>query len=167
MTKIFNEKSPNLKIVEKLFEDCFKTLKGDDDTKFTEDNNLGFREYFDIDNLKDYLKYADVLIAKDSEKNIGGIIIGKQNPLSYPDGKKFEVFLLGVLPKYRNKGIGELLMTEGIKLARNKGAKAVILNTHELMLDTQKYYLDMGFEKIGTLKEYYGNGNAVFFMKKI
>jgi len=165
--KIYVNNEIGIDELELLFTDCFNKLKDNDSEKFDDDNNQSFREWFGIDNLNDYLKYAHIIVAEDDGKLVGGAIVGMQNPLSFPDGKKYELFILGVLPEYRNKGIGKMLISEVENVSRNAGALGIILNTHELMTSTQKFYTDLGYEIIGTLQKYYGNGNAVFFMKKL
>lgn len=165
--EIYREKNINTRYLETLFTECFNQLKGHDSDKFNDDNNQEFKDWFGIDNLKDYLKYSHVILAKEGSKIIGGAVVGMQNPLSYPDGKKYELFILGILPSYRGQGIGRRLVEKVEGIAKSSGAKSIILNTHELMTDTQKFYLDLGYKKIGTLNNYYGNGNAVFFLKTL
>ncbi|HQI92690.1 MAG TPA: GNAT family N-acetyltransferase [Candidatus Dojkabacteria bacterium] len=165
--KIYVNNSIEMDKLELLFTDCFNKLKDSDSEKFSDDNNQSFREWFGIDNLKDYLKYSYIIVAEDERKLVGGAIVGMQNPLSFPDGKKYELFILGVLPKYRNKGVGKRIIKEMEDISKKTGASSIILNTHELMTSTQKFYTDLGYEKIGTLEKYYGNGNAVFFSKTL
>jgi ribosomal protein S18 acetylase RimI-like enzyme len=165
--EIYEEKNINVEALENLFTDCFNILKGKDSQNFNEDNDQEFREWFGIDYLKDYLKFSHVILAKEGKRIVGGAIVGMQNPLSYPDGKKYELFILGTLPSYRNKGIGRQLVEKVEYIAKISGAKRIILNTHELMRDTQKFYKDLGYIQIGILKEYYGNGGAAFLMKTL
>ena len=165
--EIINAKNINIDELEVLFTDCFNELKDNDSENFNDDNGQDFREWFGIDYLEDYLKYSHVIVAKDNDRLVGGAIVGMQNPLSWPDGRKYELFILGVLPDSRNNGIGKLLVKEVEAVAKEAGAESVILNTHELMVSTQKFYKDLGYEDIARLKKYYGNGSAVFFLKKL
>jgi ribosomal protein S18 acetylase RimI-like enzyme len=150
-----------------LFTECFANLKDNDNNEFDDVETQAFREWFGIEYLKDYLKYGCILVAKEDEELIGASIIGMQNPLIWVDGKKYEIFALGVLPEYRNKGIGKELVLKSEEVARDNGAENIILDTHESMPATRKFYKDLGYEEIGTLESYYGNGNAVFFIKQL
>jgi ribosomal protein S18 acetylase RimI-like enzyme len=165
--EIIVDKNISIDKLEKLFTECFNKLKGQDSNNFNDDNDQDFREWFGIEYLKDYLKYGYVLVAKEGEKLMGASIIGMQNPLIWVDGKKYEIFALGVLPEYRNRGIGKELVLKSEEVARDNGAENVILDTHELMPATREFYKELGYKEIGTLEGYYGNGNAVFYMKKL
>lgn len=153
--------------LETFFTESFNKLKGQDSDKFNKNNGQEFREWFGKAYLKDYLKYSHVILATEEKKIVGGAIVGMQNPLTWPNGRKFELFILGVLPKYRNRGIGKGLVQKVEEVSRSSGAKTIILNTHELMSETRKWYLDMGYTQIGVLKDYYANGDAVFLSKKL
>lgn len=160
-------KNIDINLLETLFTNSFSKLKDGDSEKFGEDNSQGFREWFGIDYLKDYQKFSHVIVVREQDNIVGGAIVGMQNPLSWPDGRKYELFILGVLPEYRNRGIGKLLVDRVEVVSKREGAQCVILNTHELMTDTQKFYTNLGYVKIGVLNDYYGNGKAVFFQKKL
>ncbi|MBN2100402.1 GNAT family N-acetyltransferase [Candidatus Dojkabacteria bacterium] len=151
--------------LEELFTACFDELKGNDSQDFTEEQDQAFREWFGIENLKDYLKFSHIIIAHENNKFIGGAIVGMQNPLSWPDGKKYEFFILGLLPGHRNKGLGKRLVQTAEKVSKENGARSLIVNTHVLMKDTQHFYENLGFSRMGTLKNYYGNGDAVFLSR--
>jgi ribosomal protein S18 acetylase RimI-like enzyme len=51
--------------------------------------------------------------------------------------------------------------------AKAQGAEMVIVNTHELMEQVHTVYRKLGYENLGRLEKYYGNGGAVFFGKKV
>lgn len=106
-----------------------------------------------------------MILAEENGELIGGAIIGMQSPLSWPDGRKCELFILGVLPEFRKLGIGKSLLKKAEEIAKGMGAKSVIINTNALMKRTEKFYLDNGYQNIGMLKGYYGNGDAVFLLK--
>jgi len=150
-----------------LFTECFANLKDNDNNEFDDIETQAFREWFGIDYLQDYLKYGYIIVAKENDDLVGASIIGMQNPLIWVDGKKYEIFALGVLPEYRNRGIGKELVLKSEEVAKEAGAESIILDTHESMPATRKFYKDLDYKEIGTLEEYYGNGNAVFYMKKL
>ncbi|MBU0975438.1 MAG: N-acetyltransferase [Patescibacteria group bacterium] len=165
--KIFTDNKVAIHELELLFTACFLDLVEQDEEKFDENNGQSLREWFGIDELRDYLKHSRIIVAEEDGKLVGAAIVGKQNPLTWPDGKKCEVFNLGVLPEHRNKGLGSDLMEAVEKEAKLMGAKSIVLNVHELMTETQKFYEKLGYKRTGILRYYYENGSAVFFMKKL
>jgi len=56
------------------------------------------------------------------------------------------IFRLAVLPLYRKKGIGSLLMQEAEKRLKEKGALEVQLFVHEDDIEVQEYYRKRGFK---------------------
>lgn len=165
--EVILDKNIDLKVLESLFTKCFDQLKDSDGDNFDESNDQEFRDWFGIDYLNDCLKFCEIILAREGENIVGGAIVGMQNPLSWPDGKKYELFILGVLPEYRSKGVGAMIMKKVEEISKVNGAESIILNTHELMSSTQRFYKNLGYTEMGTLKGYYGNGSAVFLMKKI
>lgn len=164
--KIYKNNSADIDVLTDLFTQSFSSLRGNDGENFDAGESQEFHEWFGIEYLPDYLKFSHVILAEDEGKLVGGAIVGMQNPLAWPDGKKYELFILGVLPEYRSKGVGSGLMKEIEKVAKESGAGSVILNTHKLMTQTQKFYTNLGYKIMGELEGYYGNGNAVFMMKE-
>lgn len=157
----------NIKIslLESILDICFSNLKGSDHDNFSENQLQNLREWFGIDEIIKYKEYIHIIVAKDKDKIAGVAIVGVQNPLSWPDGRKYELFALGVLPEYRNKGIGKSLVLHSEKIAKQNKAKSLIIHTHILMTDTQKFYKNLSYQKLGILKDYYDNGDAIFYKK--
>lgn len=58
-----------------------------------------------------------------------------------------EVRLLAVVPSTRGQGVGEALMQECMRRARQSGAMALTLHTHEIMQAAMRLYERMGFER--------------------
>jgi len=166
MEIIVDNKIP-IKEIENVLGECFDKLKDNDGEHFNDEIDQNFREWFGIEYLEDYLKYSKIVVAKEGNIIVGISIVGMQNPLIWVDGRKYEIFAIGVLPEYRNKGVGKGLLLKSEEVARNEGAENLILDTHELMEATRKFYLELGYKEIGVLEGYYGNGNAVFYMKKL
>lgn len=154
-------------LLESLFVEAFAELKDEDENKFTSENSLAFRDWFGIDSLKDYLKYSQIIIAEEKGKLIGAAIVGQQNPLTFPDGRKFELFILGVISQYRKMGVGKKLMIEAESIAKQLGGKSVIINTNSLMESTIHFYVNCGYKNIGVLKDYYDNSDATFLLKHL
>lgn len=167
--KIVVENSPNIEELTAMLERAFDELEKEDKARFDAENNgQSLREWFGIDELVEYLKYCRLLEARDKEgKLVGMVLIGKQNPLTWPDGNKVEMFALAVDPGSRKMGLGSLLVKRAEEEAKNVGAKKIILNTHISLEADQRFYERLGYARMGVLKDYYGNGDAVFYGKNL
>jgi len=75
-------------------------------------------------------------------KNKKGDIVGTVRAIF--DGYYCMLFDLAVDPKFRNRGIGELLMKETEKRLRKRGAKYVFLNSSD---GAVKFYKKIGYTK--------------------
>ncbi|MCG0276351.1 MAG: ribosomal protein S18-alanine N-acetyltransferase [Thermosediminibacteraceae bacterium] len=62
---------------------------------------------------------------------------------------------VAVLPEYRGKGIGELLMRSLMRIARENGAKAMTLEVRKSNYVAQNLYSKLGFEPVGIRRGYY------------
>lgn len=163
--KIQINKHPNITELESFFEEVFDETN--DNQNFDESSSQSLKEWFDIEEFEKYLHHGVLIEARDSDQLIGAIFIGKQHPLSWPDGKKVEVFILGVSQHFRQKKVGSQLLTEAEQAAKEMGAQTIIINSHVLLTTARKFYLRNGYSEIGILKNYYENGDAVFLTKRI
>ena len=166
---ITRQEKPNILELTALFEMVFNELDVNDQSRFDKDQNgQELSEWFDIQELNKYIQHGRLIEARDIYGHlVGAIFIGKQNPLTWPDGHKVEVFILGVNPKFRGKGIGTNLIREAEKQAKEMGARKIIVNTHTSLEADQRYYKKLGYSSIGTLTNYYDNGSAVFYSKEL
>ncbi|AEE90690.1 MAG: ribosomal protein S18-alanine N-acetyltransferase [Tepidanaerobacter acetatoxydans] len=62
---------------------------------------------------------------------------------------------VGVLPEYRGKGIGELLMRSLMAAAKNHGATKMTLEVRKTNYIAQNLYSKLGFEPVGIRRGYY------------
>ncbi|MEW5805703.1 MAG: N-acetyltransferase [Patescibacteria group bacterium] len=159
------QNKPNLKELERLFVAAFS--QSPDSDKFTPETDQILKEWLDLKELKKYLPYGTLIEARCQKQLVGAVFIAKQNPITWPDGRKAEGFILAVLPKFRNRGIGKRLIKMQEIEAKKFGAKKIVINTHVLLKANQKLFQRMGYKKIGILKDYYDNGDAVFFSKDL
>ena len=67
----------------------------------------------------------------------------------------------------RKKGIAAALMNSAIKDVENKGGKKIFLEVREKNAPAINLYLKFGFKKISTRKKYYGEENAIVFVKEL
>lgn len=62
-----------------------------------------------------------------------------------------------VAQEFRRKGIGTLLMNHAVKIARERGARMLVLETQSNNASAIDFYLDFGFELIGLDVAAYSN----------
>ncbi len=62
---------------------------------------------------------------------------------------------VGVLPEYRGKGIGELLMRSIMAVAKTRGAKRMGLEVRKSNFVAQNLYSKLGFEPVRIRRRYY------------
>src|SRR3989339_1224974 len=146
------QKNPNLEELRSLLVKAYDSLHPEDAARFSKEQNQSLDEWF---SLKDMAGYSGSLLeARDESGKLQGVAyVGKENPLSWPDGKKVKLFLLAVLPESRGQGLGQILIRESEKIALDMGAKSIMIDTHVLMEADHKLYRDkMGYQTMGTLK---------------
>lgn len=165
--EIVTQSNPTLAELRTLFSAAFMELAGQDDEKFSTDQGQSLDEWFSLNELPKYLQYGICIEAREDGKLVGAAIIAQQNPLTWPDGKKAELFIIAVLPAYRHQQIGKKLLMQAEFEAHKFGAHAIIVNTNSLMESTMNFYLKNGYEQIGELHGYYNNGAASFFLKRL
>lgn len=150
----------------RFFEKVFYKIENGEEFA-PEDNQTKLSQWFSIDDMITSLTEGALFEARDGERLVGAIHIGKSNPISYPDGHKMELFILAVDSQYEKQGIASRLMIEAERFAEEFGAHSILVNTHILMKNIHSFYLKRGYREMGVLKNYYENGDAVFFSKSI
>lgn len=71
--------------------------------------------------------------------------------------KRIRVWEFLVKQEFRRKGIGTLLMNHAVKLAKERGARMVVLETQTCNVPAIKFYLTYGFALIGFDTTAYSN----------
>ncbi|MBP9702105.1 GNAT family N-acetyltransferase [Candidatus Woesebacteria bacterium] len=167
--KIYTQDNPDHKEVRELFERAFNEILEDETGYFTpelDQNTL--KAWFDYDEMIKYMKYGKLVEARDEEnKLIGAGFVAKQHPISWPDGKKVELFIIGVLPGTQRGGLGSMILQKCEEAARDFGASTVMVNAHSMQPQLHTFYQKNGYKLIGELSDYYENGNAKFFTKSL
>lgn len=165
---IQKQDAPDIQELKTFFENAFQSYDEIDQSGFAPEDNQFMDDWFAIESLPEILDQGALFETRDeSDALVGAIFIAKQHLLSWPDGKKMEVFILGVDHKARKKGVGKRLMEEAENFAKEFGAKSIIINTHISLVTVQHFYEKLGYTRMGVLKGYYDNGDAVFFVKHI
>lgn len=80
-----------------------------------------------------------------------GEIIGYYS-LSPMDDGQCELNNLAVLPKYRHRGIGEMLLKDGLRRAKELGAERVFVSIVDTNLKLRAWYEELGFKYMGARK---------------
>lgn len=108
-------------------------------------------EYLDeIEDVASRDGVSEVLVADEGGSLLGSVTI--PNPgehllkNSAPD--EMDVRLLGVAETARGKGIGETLMRHVAEVARNRGARRLVLHTGDQMVKAHRLYERLGFTQI-------------------
>jgi ribosomal protein S18 acetylase RimI-like enzyme len=156
--------TPNKNELHDFFEAVFLEIA--DGSHFSAEQDQKLDEWFSVDEMLKYLPDGKLIEARlDDGQLVGAIFVGKQNPITWPDGNKMEIFILGVHKDHRGHDIARKLMHLAEEYARELGSKKILVNTHEAMESVHTFYQKIGYTKIGTLENYYDNGSAVFFQK--
>lgn len=160
---------PNAPELRNLFERAFSEILKDETGYFVGDLNQDtLSDWFDFAEMIKYLPHGSLVEARDEGGVlIGAAFIGKQHPISWFDGHKAELFIIATLPGQEQKGLGSQLLAICETEAKKMGATSVIVNAHSMQPQLHKFYEKNGYSKMGELTQYYANGNAVFFTKKL
>lgn len=160
------QSKPNYAELQDFFEAVFAEIP--DTENFSAEQDQQLDEWFSLAEMLKYGEHGKLIEARlEDGQLVGAIFIGKQNPLTWPDGQKMEIFILGVDKNYRGNNISKKLVAAAEDFAREFGAKKIVVNTHIAMDSVHAIYQKFGYEKIGMLKNYYENGDAVFFQKQL
>ena len=71
--------------------------------------------------------------------------------------KIVEILNIAVLPEYRKRGIGNLLLKKILQNARSSGCESCWLEVRESNTAARNFYQTSGFEIAGKRKNYYSN----------
>lgn len=97
----------------------------------------------------------------------GGVVLGSLYlSLCAPEG---EVLALSVLPEARRRGIGRLLLQNGMKMLKSGGACVLYLDVRESNAPARGLYSALGFREIGRRRGFYSapKEDAVLMEKEL
>lgn len=112
----------------------------------------GFKEEFDaLDDISTHI------VAFDEDKPVGNVRF-------YYDSDKNDYFIgrLAVLKEYRGSGLGALLVKEAQRLAKQMGAKRILLHSQ---VQAKNFYLKQGYTEFG--EQDFDEGCPHQWMKKV
>lgn len=112
--------------------------------------------------LRDYNSIG--LIAR-VDSRIVGFVIG----MIYVDRSAVHghILTIDVSPAYRRRRIGQTLLQEIEKIFRQKGVRTSHLEVREDNIAAIRLYTKQGYERIGRLKNYYGNAHGLYLKKTL
>ncbi len=84
------------------------------------------------------------LIAEEGSRKVGYIAAGKKE-ISYRKSKYIEIENMGVIPDFRSKGVGTLLIQESLKWAKSKGFQKAYVNSYFNNTAAIDFYKKNGF----------------------
>ena len=102
------------------------------------------------------------LVATNAEDQI----IGYAAVLVVAPGVEADVLTVAVLPEYARKGIATHFMGELEKWSKEKQALAMMLEVGTENTSAIALYEKLGYQNIATRKNYYGQGQDAFVMRK-
>lgn len=87
------------------------------------------------------------LVAEDGKKKIGYLAAGPKE-IDYRKRRYFEIHSMGVIPAYRSKGIGRLLLEKCFEWAKAEGYQSIFVNAYIKNDRAVDFYKDAGFSEI-------------------
>ena len=102
--------------------------------------------------FEDHVEEPRVFVAVLENRDIGWIELGYESW-----NNRMRVWELLVEKEFRKRGIGTLLMNHAVKIAREKGARMLVLETQTNNAEAIEFYLQFGFSLIGLDVNAYSN----------
>jgi ribosomal-protein-alanine N-acetyltransferase len=109
--------------------------------------------------------YNSIALIARVEGQIVGFVIGE----IYVDGRVLQghICTIEILRSFRRRGIGKKLLQEIEELFKQKGVKASALEVREDNIPAIELYRKLGYEKIGRLRNYYGEAHGLYLGKTL
>ncbi len=118
---------------------------------FSEPVKKAYRDAF----YEPFVEEPRVFAAKLGEQQVGWIELGY-----HKWNNRMRVWEFLVKEEHRRKGIGTTLMDHAIKIAKEKGARMLVLETQSCNIPAIDFYLQNGFELIGFDTADYSNDDV-------
>jgi len=85
-----------------------------------------------------------------------------------PSGTKVaRILMLAVLPEWRNKSLGQMLVEALYAICLEKGMGTIILEVRKSNKEAISFYERLGFSLCGDIKAFYSNGEDAFKMMRV
>lgn len=145
----------------------------DDIQKVIEINLIALPEHYTLDFWLDHLRAwgKAFVVAEVDNKVVGYVMCRVESGLGFMRRKLTKlghVVSIAVLPDYRRRGIGTMMMEECIKrLKEYYDVGEVYLEVRVSNISAINLYEKLGFKKVKIIKYYYLDGEDAFVMAKI
>ena len=95
-------------------------------------------------------------------------LVARVNRIDIERGRLFgHILTLDVAPRYRHMGVARKLLEELDNLLKQKGAVECRLEVREDNVAAINLYLKLGYQRLGMLKNYYGNAHGLYLRKTL
>ena len=105
--------------------------------------------------FEDHVQEPRVFAARTGGREVGWIELGYDRW-----NNRMRVWEFLVVEDFRKKGIGTLLMNHAVRIAREKGARMLVLETQTNNAKAMDFYLRFGFQFMGLDIAAYSNDDA-------
>ena len=78
-----------------------------------------------------------------------------------------DILTIAVHPNYRRRGVADKLLVEIFEVLSKKGVNIIFLEVRRSNESAVKLYQKKGFKKISERKNYYGDEDALIFVKQM
>ncbi len=127
-----------------LLHECYRTLKEQGWNFTAADQSEG--------TTKSRIQCGHCFLVTSGSKAVGTILLvtkpQENGPKHYQDEKVAVISQFGVLPDFRNQGIGAMLLAHAENIAREKNFRALLLDTAKPATELIAYYNKKGFRPI-------------------
>ncbi len=131
--------------------------------KISDIGNSSFNHFYTKEKILERLKEKQYWIFIIEEENFP---IGFE--ISYKENSDTYLWLMGVHPNHRRKGLGSKLIDIQTEVSREEGYSKIRIKTHDGHPEAIKLYLKNGFVKVGIDLDHWGIGkDAILFEKSI
>lgn len=139
-----------------IIEGSFEDLK-----EITEINKIVFGGTKTIEQIKEKLSLSIYQTPHITLGRIDGKLVGYGMGY-FEKGKKYYLWMFGVLSEFRKCGIGKRILEEQIDFAKSKGYKKFILKTSNKWKDMLRLTIKMGFDIVGFKANEWENNSAIW-----
>lgn len=111
----------------------------------------------------EFLYHADrrtFLVAEKDGMVVGYIIASPEKDLGH-------IIAIAIKPSERRKNIGRTMMEAVLKILRSVGVSSVRLEVRLSNIEAQRFYEALGFQRSHSIDKYYGDEDALVYLKTI
>ncbi len=107
--------------------------------------------------IHSHLKSHSSILAKEGDTILGYCLFAQTH-------FELEIYRFGVIPNFRNQGVGKFILNEVFQLAKDR---QIYLEVDDKNFQAIQFYEKYGFQLLDKRKAYYQNGNdALLYIRK-